>query len=142
MKVRNNEYQKDVAAVFDNALFIKNLGIKLVTIEPAFCKAEVELTPEHLQHLGRAHGGVISSLAGHAALGAAISIVPAGDILVAPEYTFKMFRGVEKGHLQARAHVLKSGALLIFVESEVFHLYGGKTHLVAKGSFTFTRVQK
>ncbi len=142
MKVRNSDYKKDVEAIFTDAPFIKNLGIRLIEVEPGKCKAEVELTSGHLQHLGRVHGGVASSLAGHSALGAALSIVPAGDILVAPEFTFKMFRSAEMGILQARAHVIKSGALLVFAESEVFHLDGDVSHLVAKGAFTFTRVKK
>jgi len=141
MKVRNKRYKEDVAEVFDKATFIRNLGIRLVEVTPGMCRAEVSVVADHLQHLGRVHGGVVSSLAGHAALGAAISVVPAGDILVAPEFNFTMFRSVDSGRLEARATVLKSGALLVFVESEVVSLQGEDVSLTAKGSFTFTRAQ-
>ncbi|WP_035245633.1 PaaI family thioesterase [Desulfogranum mediterraneum] len=140
MKVRNPEYAQDVAAVFSGAPFIRELGVELEAVEPGCCRARVQVRPDHLQHLGRVHGGVISSLAGHAALGAAISVVPRGEVLVAPEFTFKMFRGVDSGLLQARATVVKSGAVLVFAESEVFSCTQERRQLLAKGSYTFTRV--
>ena len=141
MKVRNNNYKQDVEAVFREATFIRELGIQLVNVEPGLCLAEVQVVPAHLQHLNRVHGGVISSLAGHAALGAAISVASEGDVLVAPEFTFQMFRGVESGVLQAKAQVIKGGALLIFTEAEVFYNDTTGEHLVAKGNFTFTRAR-
>ena len=141
MQVRNNNYKKDVEAVFLEATFIRELGIQLVNVEPGRCLAEVQVIPAHLQHLNRVHGGVISSLAGHAALGAAISVASEDDVLVAPEFTFQMFRGVESGLLQARAQVIKGGALLIFTEAEVFCNGTAGEHLVAKGNFTFTRAR-
>lgn len=142
MKVRNVDYERDVHKVFENARFIRELGIRCTDVGVGSCRAEVRVVPGHLQHLDRVHGGVISSLAGHAALGAAISVVPAGDILVAPEFSFTMFRAVDSGLLQARATVIKAGAVLVFTESEIFHVEEGKTHMVAKGTFTFTRVKQ
>lgn len=141
MKVRNSNYMQDVETVFREATFIRELGIKLVTVEPGRCLAEVEVIPAHLQHLHRVHGGVISSLAGHAALGAAISVAAEGDVLVAPEFTFQMFRGVDSGLLQTTAQVIKGGALLIFTEAEVFYNDAAGEHLIAKGNFTFTRAR-
>ncbi len=142
MKVRNERYEQDVAEVFDKATFIRNLGIHLLEVSPGKCSAGVLVVDEHLQHLGRVHGGVISSLAGHAALGAAISVVPGGEIMVAPEFTFTMFRSVNSGKLEGRAKVLKSGALLVFVEAEVFSVEDEQSLLIAKGSFTFTRANQ
>lgn len=141
MKARNNNYKKDVEAVFREATFIRELGIQLVDVEPGKCLAEVQVIPAHLQHLHRVHGGVISSLAGHAALGAAISVASKGEVLVAPEFTFQMFRGVDSGLLQTRAQVIKGGALLIFTEAEVFYNDTAGEHLIAKGNFTFTRAR-
>lgn len=142
MKVRNANYEYDVHSVFDNARFIRELGIQCTDVGAGSCRAEVTVQPQHLQHLDRVHGGVVSSLAGHAALGAAISVVPEGEILVAPEFTFKMFRAVDSGLLQARATVIKAGAVLVFTESEILQLDENTTHMVAKGTFTFTRVKR
>lgn len=139
MEVRNSRYAEEVAAVFRDAVFIRDLGIVLAGVGPGWCKAEVEVVAGHRQHLGRVHGGVLSSLAGHAALGAALSVAAAGDVLVAPEFNFRLFRAVASGRLLARATVIKSGALLIFVDADVYLEHAEQELLVARGSYTFTR---
>ncbi len=137
MQVRNLEYATAVQGVFLNAPFVHQLGVRLESVKPGICRARLEITSHHLQHLGRIHGGVISTLAGHTALGAAMSVASPEVILVSPDQNLKLFRSADNGTLQAVATVIKAGAMLIFVESEVF-LLAAQPLLLAKGSFTFT----
>ena len=139
MEARDPDYQQAVEAVFTDAQFVADMRILLDGVTPGRCQASVELSDQHRQHLGLVHGGVIMTLAGHAALGAALSIAEAGAPLVLPSYSMNMMRGAKSGKLGAEAIVVKAGAALTFVESEVYAEPDGKRQLLAKGSFTFAR---
>ena len=54
---------------FDSCTFVGHLGIALLDCGPGWCEAELVLRPEHLQHSGVAHAGVIASLADQCAGG-------------------------------------------------------------------------
>ena len=124
---------------FQRAAFIRELGIRLHDVYPGCCSAALRIRPDHLQHLGRVHGGVISSLAGHAALGAAMSAASAGEVLVAPEFTFQVLRPVREDRIFCQAEVVKAGAVLIFTEARVYDGNSADGKQVARGTFTFTR---
>ena len=139
MKARNPDFETVARSAFSDAPFVSGLGIELVTIEPGRCDAGLDLTPNHLQHLGVVHGGVVTTLAGHAALGAAISFAESGASLVSPSFNMNLLRSAHEGRLVAEAHVISGGITLIVVEIEVHNLVADSRNLVAKASFTYVR---
>ena len=140
MKTCNPEITTAVQSVFSDAQFVSNLGINLMTVEPGRCDADLELTPDHLQHLGVVHGGVVTTLAGHAALGAAMSIAESsGPPLVTPNFNMNLLRSARAGRLVAEARVVAGGVTLIVVDVEVLNPDAGSRKLVAKATFTFAR---
>lgn len=142
MEARHPDFAVTVQNLFTEAAFVRDLGIELVSVAPGGCEARLEITPQHLQHLGLLHGGVTMTIAGHAALGAATSIADKNDVLVLPNYTMSMFRAAAAGQLVATAKVIKGGANLSFVESDVIHESVSGRRLIAKGSFTFARTPR
>ncbi len=129
-----------VERVFLESPFVQTVGIELMSVDEGVCEATLQLTDKHLQHLGRGHGAAVTTLAGQTALGAVTSILSGDEIAVSPEFKMNLFRPTFPGPLTAKAIVVKSGGLLVFVESEVFAEVQGSLEMVAKGSFTFTRL--
>ena len=136
MQTRNPAYQAAVGKVFAEAICITNLDIRLINVEPGRCEAAMHVSSKHLQHLGLIHGGVIATLAGHAALGAAMSVASSTATLVSPDFKMTMLRGSDSGELLASARVLKTGSALTFVEVEVVNKTETFSRLVAKASYT------
>lgn len=142
MKIRNPEFKTCVEQMFKEAAFISQLGIKLKSVEPGMCEAMLDIVPEHRQHLGRIHGGVLATLAGHTAGGAATTILPAGMVVVGVEFNVNLLRAIDGNQLLCRAHVLKPGTKLIVAESEVYDGAYKAAKLVTKATFTFIAVKE
>ena len=136
MHALNPKFEAAVGKVFADATCVTNLDIHLLSVEPGRCEAALDVSTKHLQHLGRIHGGVVTTLAGHTALGAAMSVASSTAILVSPDFNMTMLRSSDSGELRASARVLKTGGALTFVEVEVVNNAGNSSKLVAKGSFT------
>jgi uncharacterized protein (TIGR00369 family) len=140
MKIKNPDYRAAVEHIFTEANFINLLGIKFLGVTPGCCEAVLELTSDHRQHLGRIHGGAIVTLAGHAATGAATSLIQADKVVVAIEYKINLFRSVSGEKLFCTAKVIMPGNTLIVAEAEVFDGAHASGKLVAKATFTFMAV--
>ncbi|MDX1617203.1 MAG: PaaI family thioesterase [Balneolaceae bacterium] len=143
----DTEMQARVARIFDDAPFVQLLEIELEEVGRGNCSTAVRVSDKHLQHLGRAHGAAVTALAGQTALGAAATLLSDDEEVVSPEFKMNLFRASYPGRLTCRATVVKSGANILFVESEVRSEVAakrenaGKDRLVAKGSFTFMRLE-
>ncbi len=137
MLARNPEYKEAVERIFTNANFIRQLGIRLENVEPGACETTLEITPMHKQHLDKVHGGVLVTLAGHTATGAATSLLEAGTDVVAAEFKINILRAVSAPKIFCRAQVLKSGKKLLVAEGDVFDGTDAKAKMVAKTLFTF-----
>ena len=129
-----------VKRTFVESPFVQTVGIELLNVDEGICEATLNLTDKHLQHLGRAHGAAVTTLAGQTALGAVTTILSDDEIAVSPEFKMNLFRPTFPGRLTSKATVVKNGRVLVFVESEVFAEVQGNSEMVAKGSFTFTRL--
>lgn len=143
MRSANPNFSHRVAAMFSEAPFVAGMGIRLVSVEIGCCEASLALSSEHLQHLGRVHGGVITTLAGHGAAGAATSLIAEDRFVVAAEFSMNLLRAAEGGVLRCRSKVLKPGSTLIVTETEVWGDRQDRYHrppgarLVAKATHTF-----
>lgn len=137
LKTRNPDYKAAVEHIFTAANYINLLGIKFKDVKAGYCEAELELGPAHRQHLGRIHGGVLVTLAGHCATGAATSLLEAGKAVVAMEFKINLLRSNAAERLFCRAQVLMSGRKALVAEAEVFDGPDATAKLGAKATFTF-----
>ena len=131
-----------VQAGFDACAFIKHLGIVLRDCGPGWCEAELVLRPEHLQHSGVAHAGVIATLADQCAGGAAMTQLTNGELVVTAEFKINVLRPGKGQRLVCRGQVLKAGRLLTVSESEVFAIDGARRVLAAKLTATLAIIQR
>lgn len=130
------DWHDAVRRVFADAPFLHDLGIELADCGPGWCEATLAIRPRHLQQTGIVHAGVITTLADHAAGGAATSLLAAGTFLLTVEFKVHLLRPGRGESLWCRSEVLKPGRGFHVAESEVYALDGGRKTLVAKLSGT------
>ncbi|WP_148895806.1 PaaI family thioesterase [Geothermobacter ehrlichii] len=142
MRTNNINYKFSVNRIFYEADFISLLGIKLEDVDVGRCDTSLEIANIHRQHLGRVHGGVLVTLSGHAATGAATSLIRDTQDVVSVEFKINILRSTESGYLFCRGRVIKPGGTLIICEAEVFAGTDITGKLVAKSTFTFMVIDK
>lgn len=122
----NPNYRDTIAKILSSQAFIQALGISLGDLGPGFCELRLKLRPDHLQHGGVAHGGVIGTLADNAAGAAAGTLMPVGFATVTAEYRISFLAAAKGEQLIARGEVLKAGKALFHTKSDVFAISGEK----------------
>ncbi len=142
MRTNNINFKSSVKRIFDDAAFISLLDIKLENVDVGSCDTSLEISNIHRQHLKRVHGGVIVTLSGHAATGAATSLIHDTQDVVAIEYKINLLRSTERGHLFCHGRVIKPGGTLIVCEAEVFDDRNMTGELIAKSTFTFMVIDR
>ncbi len=136
MKVQDPNYKARTAAIFTEAGFIQDLGIKMLDCGPGWCEADLLCQPRHMQQDGVVHAGAQATLADHCAGAAANTLIKATDIILSVEFKINMLRPAQAESLWCRAEVLKPGRRLIITESEVYALYQGTRKLCSKATVT------
>jgi uncharacterized protein (TIGR00369 family) len=129
-----------VEQIFEDAKFIRSLGIELVSFGNGWCETRVALTPNLRQQHGFVHAGVLMTLADHSCGGAAASTVPSGKDVITVENKVSFLRPAKGSVLVCRAEVLRAGRNLIFVEAGV-RTGDHEGTLVAKASSTLAVIQ-
>ncbi|MDR3127492.1 MAG: PaaI family thioesterase [Tannerellaceae bacterium] len=81
--------------------FAQNAGIRLTHLSPGYAKAQMEITPAHLNGGGVCQGGAIFTLADFAAAAAANSH---GILTFSVSSTVNFFQAQRQGTLFAEAH--------------------------------------
>lgn len=114
-----------VAAVFDKAPFIADLGIRLMDAGEGWVEAELELEERLLQQHGFAHAGVVSTLADHTAGAAASTMIEAGQSVLTADYTIHLLRPARGSKLRSRGEVVRVGRTMVVAEADV---WAGDSH--------------
>lgn len=125
-----------VAAIFDSAGLLRTLGIRLDEVGPDWCTTSMTVTAAHEQQHGYIHAGVITTLADHAAGGAARAAAPPGFDVLTLELKINFLLPGRAERLEARGQTLRAGRRVIVSESEVFEVSGSERRLIAKLSST------
>ncbi len=114
------------------------LGAELIALEPGRCELAVTLTEQLKQHMGFAHGGVISYLADNALTyaGGTAMRVP----VVTSEYKINYVRPGIGERLVARARAVHVGKSQAVCQCEVFALTGTEEKLCAIAQGTIARL--
>jgi uncharacterized protein (TIGR00369 family) len=127
---------KLVKQIFENARFVRSLGIELTSFGDGWCETRVNVRPVLEQQHGFVHAGVLMTLADHTCGGAAATTAPEGRDVITVENKVSFLRPASGPVLTCRAQVLRAGRRLIFVEAEVMTERANGRLLVAKASST------
>ena len=125
-----------VRGVFRSAPFVAGLGIEPRSIAPGRCESVLALRPDHLQHTGQAHAGVLTTLADHTAGAAAQTLVRGDGVILTAELKISLLRPAQGERLVCIAQVVKAGRQLMFTEAEVLCERDGQSVTVARLSAT------
>jgi uncharacterized protein (TIGR00369 family) len=125
-----------VEQIFENADFIRTLGIELTSCGKGWCETRVVVAPSLRQQHGLVHAGLLMTLADHTCGGAAASTMPAGRDVITVENKVSFLRPASSETLTCRAQVLRAGKNLVFVEAEVVADSEKGRVMVAKASST------
>ena len=125
-----------VKRIFDQAQFVRLLGIELIGFGDGWCETRVAVTPSLEQQHGFVHAGVLMTLADHTCGGAAATMAPEGHDVITVENKVSFLRPASGAVLYCRGEVLRAGKRLIFSEAEVTIERDGERLIVAKASST------
>ena len=120
---------------------MRYLGFEVTLIAEGRLEGELLLGPEHRQHMGFAHGGVIATLTDVVAGLSAVTLVPADHHVVTVELKVSYLNPGVGEKLLAKGWVLKQGSKLNFCEAEVYVVKGENPPLlIAKASATMATI--
>lgn len=125
-----------VERIFQDAPFIRSLGIQLTSCGYGWCETRLNVSPSVRQQHGFVHAGALMTLADHTCGGAAASTVPEDRDVITVENKVSFLRPASGSDLICRAQVLRSGRNLVFVEAEVMIETEKGRVMVAKASST------
>jgi uncharacterized protein (TIGR00369 family) len=118
--------------------FSLDLGVELVKLEEGKAELRLELEERHTQHLGFAHGGVVSTMAD---MGLAFAGGPMmGPKAVTAEFKINFIRPAVGEALIARGEVISSGKSQTVVRCEIFAVKDGGEKLCAAAQGTIAAV--
>lgn len=109
-----------VAAIFDRAPFMADLGVRLVDVGEGWVETELDISPRLRQQHGFAHAGVVSTLADHTAGAAATTTVPEGRSVLTADFNIHLLRPGAGTRLTCRGDVVKAGRTLIVAQADVW----------------------
>lgn len=93
-------------------------GLTPVAVGNGQSEITVDIRPEHLQHHGFVHGGLIGAIADAACAWAGHSVT--GADVVTANYTLHLLAPAIGDRLRAKGRTIRSGRSLITVEAEVW----------------------
>jgi uncharacterized protein (TIGR00369 family) len=125
-----------VRHIFDNANFVRDLGLELTRIEDGACESVLVPTERHEQQHGFIHAAVLATMADHTAGCAARSAVDLEHDVITIEFKINFLRPAVAERLRCRSQVLRAGKTIVICESEVFAEKNSEEKLVSKGIFT------
>ncbi len=112
-----DDYSRDeLGEFFKRDLFAAKNGIEIVKIGPGRAEARMNVTGEHLNAVGTAHGGALFSLADFAFAMAANS---GGQVTVAINVSISYFKAVSSGILTASAREVSGGGRIASYTVEI-----------------------
>lgn len=100
-----------------NDQFAAHAGVKLIGIRPGYAKAEMEITPNHLNGLNMVHGAAIFTLADYAFAAASNA---QGVPTVAINVNISYFKSPKGRRLIAEAQEVSAGKKLCTYKVDIF----------------------
>jgi uncharacterized protein (TIGR00369 family) len=128
--------QSRVRHIFDNAKFVRDLGLQLTQIDDEYCETVLVASERHRQQHGLIHAGVLATMADHTSGCAARGAVGLDQDVVSVEFKINFLRPALADRLRCRARVLRAGKMLVVCEAEVFAERHSEEELVSKAMVT------
>lgn len=128
--------------VFNAAPFVRDVGFRLVDIEPGRLVSELDLGERHLQQDGYVHAGVQATMADHTAGTAAATLMAAGRIVLTIEFKLSLMVAARGDMLICRSEVLKPGKTVTFAESKIFAVADRRETLVSHATVSLAIVER
>jgi uncharacterized protein (TIGR00369 family) len=128
--------QSRVRYIFDNANFVRDLGIQLTSVEDDSCETRLIPAKRHQQQHGLIHAGVLATMADHTSGCAARGAVGLDQDVVSVEFKISFLRPAVADQLRCRGRVLRAGKMLVVCEAEVFAEKDSEEKLVSKAMVT------
>ena len=125
-----------VRHIFDNAPFIREMGVELTSIEDGWCETHLVPNCKHEQQHGLVHAGVMATMCDHTAGCAARGKVGMDQDVLTVEFKINFLRPALADRLRCRSHVLRAGKTLVICESEMYAQKTSEEKLVAKATVT------
>jgi uncharacterized protein (TIGR00369 family) len=130
-QAQNPGFKAFIEQVFSAQPFMMALGARLGRIDAGSVELILSIRPDHLQHGGAVHGGVIGAMADNAAGAAAASLLASGQATVTAEYRISFLSPAIGDVLIARGEVIKPGRSIIHTKCDVAVRAGDRETLVA-----------
>jgi uncharacterized protein (TIGR00369 family) len=121
LKSPNPDYRRFATAQYENAAFVKHLGIELVDLGEGWCEMRLPLEPRHNQQNGLVHAGVITTLADHCCGTAASTMCPSGQKVLSLEFKINLLRPGSGQVLSCRAEVVRAGRTVMVTGAKVLN---------------------
>ena len=99
--------------------FDKHLDIKFVNSKKGYCRIKLNLKPNHLNHGGIAHGGVLASLCDIALAGAVGTLLSKNEWCVTAQLDIHYLNPAFPGTIFGYGMVVRKGSTLAFVSGGV-----------------------
>src|SRR5690242_8684843 len=111
--------QSRVRLIFDNANFVRDLGMQLTRIEDEYCETVLIPSERHRQQHGLIHAGVLATMADHTSGCAARGAVGLDQDVISVEFKINFLRPAVANRLRCRAWVLRAGRTLVICEADI-----------------------
>lgn len=140
--------KKKVLALFEDANFIREVGIEAIHVEKGSVKTRLFIKPLHLQQHNFIHAAVLAAISDHTAGAAATTLIKDDQEVLTIEFKINFLRPGKGTEIFCHSKVIKDGKNIIVAESDVYIEHGDKEKLLAKaivslavvsGSFAFER---
>ncbi len=132
----NSAKAAKVRHIFDNAPFIRGMGVELTSIEDGWCETQLVPDRRHDQQHGLIHAGVMATMCDHTAGCAGCGAVGMDQDVLTVEFKVNFLRPAVADRLRCRSHVLRAGKTLVICESELYAQKNSEEKLVAKATVT------
>lgn len=141
-RIANPRYKETILRHLERQEFMKLIGCRLVTIEPGYVVAEIDLALHHQQQIGLVHGGVTATIADVAAGFAGFTLVGPTQHTVTAELKVSYFAKGKGTLLRAIGRVVKPGRALHFCEADVYAVdANNKSVLIARATTTMAVIE-
>jgi len=138
---QNPEYQQFAKAIFSEAAFVNELGLRLKDVGPGWCETELHVRPTHMQQNNLVHAGVQATMADHTGGAAAASVVGTNESVLTVEFNINLLRAAQGDQLFCRAEVIKPEHSFSVSQADVYALQGTESKHVARAKITLAVVE-
>jgi acyl-CoA thioesterase len=105
------------------------MGIDVISIEPGKAELKMQVRPDMQNGVGWLQGGILAAIADEAMALALYSLLSNTEGIATISESTSFIKGIQAGHIVAKARVIRKGRRVAFAEGEVFSDNGGMTIL-------------